>query len=183
MERIEKYGIFCRSWEGGFSNHPNDSGGATMKGVTLATYRQYCKEKGYKRPTVTDLKNISDKTWNAVLRWGYWGRIKADQINDEWVAYIFVDWIWMSGPRYISFLQRRLGLTADGIIGKKSLAKINSMKGEDLFNLIWNERKAHFERISKGKNAVFLNGWMRRLNSIHYGYLMPNGGKEKDKLK
>lgn len=32
MTRIEKYGIFCRSWEGGWSNHPNDKGGATMRG-------------------------------------------------------------------------------------------------------------------------------------------------------
>ena len=178
MERIEKYGIFCRSWEGGFSNHPSDPGGATMKGVTLNTYRAYCKDKGYNKPTVDDLKNISDKTWNAILRWGYWGKIKADQINDEWVAYIFVDWIWMSGPRYIKFLQRRLGLVDDGIIGKKSLEKINSMKGEELFNLIWNERKAHFERIATDKKKVFLQGWMNRLNSIHYGYLKPNGGKK-----
>lgn len=178
MERIEKYGIFCRSWEGSFANHPSDPGGATMKGVTLATYRAYCRAKGYKRPSVEDLKKISDKTWNAVLRWGYWGKIKADQIDDEWVAYIFVDWVWMSGTGYIRLVQRRLGLTDDGIIGPKSLAKINSMNGEELFNLIWNERKAHFERIGTGKKAVFLKGWMRRLNSIHYGYLVPNGGKK-----
>lgn len=179
MKRIEKYGIFCRSWEGGWSNNPNDSGGATMKGVTLTTYRKYCKEKGYKRPSEEDLKNISDRTWNAILRWGYWDKIRADEIKDEWVAYIFVDWIWMSGARYIRTVQRLVGTTVDGVIGKNSLAKINAMNGEKLFNLIWKERKAHFERISKGKNAGFLKGWMNRLNTIHYGYLKPNGSKEK----
>ena len=27
--------------EGGWSDHPADPGGATMKGITLATYRKY----------------------------------------------------------------------------------------------------------------------------------------------
>lgn len=43
---------FIKKWEGGFGNHPKDKGGATNKGVTLATYRMvYGKNK-----TVDDLK-------------------------------------------------------------------------------------------------------------------------------
>jgi hypothetical protein len=49
------------------------------------------------------------------------------------------------------------------------------MNGKELFELIWKEREAHFNRIAKGKNSIFLKGWMKRLNSIHYGYLLPNG--------
>ena len=45
MTRIEKYGIFCRSWEGGWSNHPNDKGGATMRGVTYTTFCAFRKAK------------------------------------------------------------------------------------------------------------------------------------------
>ena len=37
---------FIKKWEGGFGNHPKDKGGATNKGVTLATYRMvYGKNK------------------------------------------------------------------------------------------------------------------------------------------
>jgi lysozyme family protein len=32
--------------EGGFSNHPKDPGGATMKGVTQATYDAWRKSEG-----------------------------------------------------------------------------------------------------------------------------------------
>lgn len=38
-ERIVK---FIKDREGGFVNDPNDRGGATNKGVTLATYRKVC---------------------------------------------------------------------------------------------------------------------------------------------
>ena len=34
--------------EGGYVDHPKDPGGATNKGVTLATFRSYVKPKGTK---------------------------------------------------------------------------------------------------------------------------------------
>ena len=97
MERIEKYGIFCRSFEGGWSNHPNDSGGATMKGVTYATFCKYRASKGLPKPTLNDLRNITAKEWNAVLRWHTWDRIKCDEYKSQWVAYLLADCVWMSG--------------------------------------------------------------------------------------
>lgn len=43
--------------EGGWADHPKDPGGATMKGVTLATFRRYVKADA----TKTDLRNISEE--------------------------------------------------------------------------------------------------------------------------
>ncbi len=42
--------------EGGWANHPKDPGGATMKGVTLATFRRHYGQKMTKK----DLRNITD---------------------------------------------------------------------------------------------------------------------------
>ena len=176
MEKIEKYGKFCRSWEGGWSNHPNDKGGATMKGVTYTTFCNYRKAKNLKKPTLTDLRKITVKEWNAILRWGYWDKIKCDKIKDEWVTYLLADCVWMSGTGYIKRVQELLGLEADGIIGPKSLAKMNGMKGKELFDLLWEQRGKFLRKIGTGKNAVFLKGWLRRLNSIQYGCLVTNGG-------
>mgnify|MGYP002516081844 CR=1 FL=1 len=54
-ERLNKLAIYIRSWEGGFVNDPHDPGGATNKGITLATFRTvYGKNK-----TVSDLKKMS----------------------------------------------------------------------------------------------------------------------------
>ena len=48
---------FILRWEGGFVNDPNDSGGATNKGVTIATFRKYKGESA----SVADLKAITDE--------------------------------------------------------------------------------------------------------------------------
>ncbi|QDP64104.1 MAG: putative glycosyl hydrolase [Prokaryotic dsDNA virus sp.] len=62
-------------WEGGYVNHPNDPGGHTNKGVTLATLRRY-------RPgaTVADLKAISRDMLETIYRVGYWGPVKGDTL-------------------------------------------------------------------------------------------------------
>ena len=47
---------FILKFEGGFVNDPHDRGGATNKGVTLATFIQFRRNDGRPRPTVEDLK-------------------------------------------------------------------------------------------------------------------------------
>jgi lysozyme family protein len=177
MERIEKYGIFCRSYEGGWSNHPNDSGGATMKGVTYATFCKYRASKGLPKPTLNDLRNITAKEWNAVLRWHTWDRIQCDAYKSQWVAYLLADCVWMSGPNYIKRVQRLYGLKDDGVVGPKTLAKLNGMDQQALFSALWKQRKSFLQGIATGKNSVFLRGWLRRLNAVAYGKLTCNGGQ------
>ena len=55
--------------EGGFSDHPADPGGATMKGITLAVYREY---KRNPHLTPTDLRIISDDEVEEIYRKRYW---------------------------------------------------------------------------------------------------------------
>lgn len=177
MTRIEKYGIYCRSWEGGWSNHPNDKGGPTMTGVTYTTFCAFRAAKGLKKPTLLDLRNISDKEWNAVLRWHTWDKARLDDIKSEWVAYLIADCVWMSGAGYIKRIQGLYGLKQDGIIGPKTLAKLNGLDQQALFNTLWKQRKQFYQSIGVGKNAVFLKGWLRRLECVAYGHLLCNDGK------
>ena len=93
MERIEKLKSFILSWEGGFVNDPRDPGGATNKGITLATFRSVFG----KGKTVKDLKKITDSQWMAIFKTRYWDKYKADSIKDEWITYLLVDWLWTSG--------------------------------------------------------------------------------------
>jgi len=51
MANIAKLEPHILKWEGGWSNDPNDKGGPTMKGVTIAVYTLYCRSKGKPIPS------------------------------------------------------------------------------------------------------------------------------------
>lgn len=181
MADIKILSPFILSFEGGFVNHPNDTGKETNKGVTIATW----KKQGYDKDgdgdiDVDDLKLISDEdAVNVILRPHYWNRWKADQIKSQSLANILVDWVWGSGASGIKIPQQLLGVTADGIVGPKTLSALNSQKPEAFFNLIKNRREQFFNTIVKNNPSqkAFLKGWLRRLNSIGFGYLKDNRGR------
>lgn len=154
-------------WEGGFANDPDDSGGPTMKGVTIATYKEYCRRKGKPVPTVEDLKRITNAEILDVADTLYWSKIQGDKINNQSIANLCFDSVWGSGTGYIKKIQQVLGVKADGIFGPMSLNALNSYTPQkELFTKLWNRRKQWFE----GCNGAwkYLRGWMRRLNSFTF---------------
>jgi lysozyme family protein len=62
-------------FEGGWSDNPKDPGGATMNGITLATFRRY-------RPNATaaDLRAISPEVRQVIYADGYWKPISGDNL-------------------------------------------------------------------------------------------------------
>lgn len=154
----------------GFANDPDDLGGATMCGVTLATFTDYCRRKGYPRPTIVRLKAIKYKEWLEILKTMFWDKWKADQINNESIALILVDWVWGSGKYGITIPQRAIGVTADGIVGPKTIAAVNAKDPKQLFDLIRKERVAYIERICRSRptNLKYKRGWLNRLNDIKF---------------
>ena len=154
----------------GFANDPDDLGGATMCGVTLATFTEYCRRKGYPRPTIVRLKAIKYKEWLEILKTMFWDKWKADQINNESIALILVDWVWGSGKYGITIPQKAIGVTADGIVGPKTIAAVNAKDPKQLFDLIRKERLAYIERICRSRptNLKYKKGWLNRLNDIKF---------------
>ena len=164
-ERLEQ--AYTRAIKRGFTNDPNDTGGATMIGVTISTYRSYCRYKGWKTPTIQVLKNMPYKVWRDIVYTMYWNKWKADTIADQTVANMVVDWVWHSGTSTIKKVQTILGVTADGIVGPKTITALNNNK--DIKNKLYQSRKAYFESIVKRNPSQkkWLNGWMNRLNSVY----------------
>lgn len=154
----------------GFANDPDDLGGATMCGVTLATFTEYCRRKGYPLPTIVRLKAITYKEWLEILKTMFWDKWKADQINNESIALILVDWVWGSGKYGITIPQKAIGVTADGIVGPKTVAAVNAKDPKQLFDLIRKERLAYIERICRSRptNLKYKRGWLNRLNDIKF---------------
>lgn len=157
---------FIRKWEGGYANDPDDKGGCTMMGVTIATYRKYYgKDK-----TCADLKKITDDEWLEIFKKGYWDCWKADEIKNQSIAQLCVDMGWGSGPKTaIKKVQAALGCKADGIVGPKTLAALNAYPSVGVFRKLWSMRYSWLHQIAQsGNNKKYLRGWLNRLNDIKY---------------
>lgn len=166
MADAEKLKPFILRWEGGFVNDPDDAGGATNKGVTIATFRQFYG----KDATVEQLKRMTDEQWLCIFKTGYWDRWRADEINSQSIANIVVDWVWASGSIGITRVQKILGVEADGIVGRKTLTALNSRPPRDLFYQIRAARIAFVETIVRRRPSQkkFLRGWTNRILSFTF---------------
>lgn len=164
MANYKKLKPIILKWEGGYAGNA-DGMTCTMKGVTLATFRKYYGNK----KTCSDLKKITDDQWDSIFINGYWNKWLADNINNQSIANLLVDWVWTSGVYGIKYPQQVLGVTADGIVGPKTLAAINDdCNQKALFQRLWERRKKHFESIAKNGKQQFLKGWLNRLNDFKY---------------
>lgn len=152
----------------GYSNDPADAGGATMCGVTIATYTAFRKSKGFQSSSVADLKNISLPEWKEILKNMFWDRWKADKIDNHALANILVDFVWASGVHGIKVPQRVLGVKADGIVGPATLEAVNAANPADFFARLQKSRIDFVNGIVRRKpsQSRFLRGWVRRISCI-----------------
>lgn len=168
MASFKKYAPKLKRFEGGFCNIPEDLGGATMCGVTIATFRKYY---GQER-TVDDLKNITDEQWTNIMKTGYWDACKCDMIQNQCVAELIADWCVNSGRGIIKKVQGIICVDRDGVVGPQTLNAINSWDPQRLHSCIKQARKTHYEAIVERdpRQRKFLKGWMNRLNTFTFEY-------------
>ena len=154
MAKVEILAPFLLSWEGGYNKVKGDKGGATNKGVTLATWRRY----GYDKDRDGD---IDEKDVMLIT--------ESDAVN-----LILKPVYWNSGVYGIKIPQKVLGVTVDGSVGPKTLAAINNYPDQRaLFQKLWKERKAYFERLATDPSQKkFLAGWLNRLNGMGWDKLV-----------
>lgn len=178
MANINILAPFILSFEGDYVNDPRDPGGATNRGVTIATWRQVGYDKdGDGDIDVADLKLITPAdAVSRVMKPHYWDRWQADRIKSQSVANIVVDWLWASGKHGITGVQKLLGVKVDGIVGEKTLAALNAQDPRALFDHIHRARVRFIDQVIAGRptSACYRSGWLRRLDYIRFGALVHN---------
>ncbi|MER8653873.1 glycosyl hydrolase 108 family protein [Mesorhizobium sp. M0847] len=153
--------------EGGWSDNPADPGGATMKGVTLATFRAYIKPAG----TKADLKIITDAQIATVYRRQFWDAVHGSELPGG-VDYAAFDFAVNSGPkRAAEYLQRVAGATVDGRLGPDSLKAISAKPAGVIIDAYCDARLAFMRRAKNKKTGKLLwptfgKGWTARMAAV-----------------
>lgn len=146
--------------EGGWANHPRDPGGATMKGVTLTTFRRHYGN----HMTKNDLRNISSTQLKKIYKSGYWNKCKCDQLPAG-VDYAVFDAAVNSGPgRSAKWLQAAVGAQQDGGIGPKTLERVSEHNPILVLDDMCDRRLAFLQGL--GTWSTFGSGWGRRVEGV-----------------
>lgn len=151
-------------FEGGWANHPNDPGGATMKGVTHKTYADYLG----RAVSHDELRAIPDNHLADIYRNRYWNACRCDGLPDGLDLAVF-DTAVNTGPAQAArLLQRIVGVPADGVIGPKTIAAVNDyVVAHGLQELIeaYTEARQNFYRLLP-TYVHFGEGWRKRADGV-----------------
>ena len=150
--------------EGGYVDHPRDPGGATNRGITHRTYLAYLDRKGLMRRHV---KYATMPETKEIYKDQYWDTVKGDKLPSG-IDYAVFDAAVNSGPsRAIKWLQRSLGVAADGALGPKTMDAVMSLDQEEEVAVIQKMlalRLGFMKRLNHW--PTFGRGWQKRVDNV-----------------
>ena len=142
--------------EGGFSNHPDDPGGATMYGVTETVARA----NGYQSAMRDMPLSFAKQVYKAM----YWDTCRCDAMPDV-LRYPLFDAAVNSGPgQAIKWLQAAVGVKVDGAIGPVTQQAVNMAAPQVLRQKMIGNRLRFMTELKNWPS--FSKGWARRIASI-----------------
>ncbi len=154
---------FTLKEEGGFCDNPDDPGGATCQGITLATLRNWTGDDSL---DVAAVRDISPATVQAIYGADYWNKMQCGSMPAGIDLMVF-DMGVNAGPwRSVRLLQQALGFSpadVDGCVGPQTL---RATRKADPAGLIVNlaNRQTEFYR-SLPTFGEFGNGWLARVDA------------------
>lgn len=148
--------------EGGKVNHPSDPGGRTNQGVIQRVYDGWRQRHGLPLRSVYEMENHER---DDIYKKQYWDAIKGDSLP-QGVDYVVMDGAVNSGPvQSIKWLQRALGVKADGVLGQATLGALEAINDMDALIAKILERRELFLKALK-TFKTFGKGWMSRVGQV-----------------
>jgi len=171
IRRFKECLKFVLKWEGGYTNHPADPGGATNKGITQRVYNAYLQSK---KMSPGDVRYIKDEEVEEIYYTRYYIPSHAPQLPPPLDLVVFDTAVNMGVKTSAILLQKTLQelgyytLAIDGIIGagtKKALEQAIKEKGMQIVvqKYIQLRNLRYHQIVSRNpKLRVFLKGWLNR---------------------
>lgn len=147
--------------EGGYVNHPDDPGGPTRWGITLADARRHWKPSA----SADDVRRMPEAVAREIYRARYWNALRCDELPSG-VDYAVFDYGVNSGVgRAGKVLRRMLGLSdRTGVIDRSVCDAARARDAADLISAICAERMTFLRSLKTF--AVFGRGWTRRVAHV-----------------
>lgn len=157
--------IFTLAWEGGFTNHPLDPGGATNFGVIQLRYDEYRKFKKLKTQSV---KFITKAEYEEIYDKYYWDPVRAQYLSGPLGLSLFDTAVNLGVGGALSRLQSSMKLPVTGTWTKNISDKIHDSNQLDIAINICKLRVAkRYARVKQRPDqVVFLKGWLNRDNAL-----------------
>jgi len=156
---------FVLRWEGGFVDHPADPGGRTNKGVTQRVYDSWRQRQGQ---ATRDVKSIDDAEVHAIYASDYWVPPRCDLLASPLDLVQFDTAVNMGVGRAVRFLQGAVGCTVDGAFGPGTEGAVAACDAGTTVKAYCDRREAFYRDLATRRPAmaVFLKGWLNRLNAL-----------------
>ncbi|EPZ4828449.1 glycoside hydrolase family 108 protein [Klebsiella pneumoniae] len=174
-ELFSKISSVILQHEGGYVNDPNDRGGETNMGITIATWRAYAPSDLGIEATTNTLRNMTKEQAEIIYYNHYWepkGFCKLETIK---IALMLYDWTITSGRavtqvRKMLHNEYNINLVVSNTMEDDMIHCINAIEDqEQLLSRIAEVRKEYYRSltITNGEpntQVRFLTGWINRVN-------------------
>lgn len=146
------------AYEGGYTNDPHDPGGETNLGILHTEYDRYRRELGLPTRSVKSLTR--DEAADIYFR-KYWVATGCDTIPGPLNIALFDSAVNTGNRQATLFLQRALGVVADGRLGPTTLAAARKRNPRTVAVNLLLERVLFYHKLNTFK--YFGEGWLNRI--------------------
>lgn len=148
------------AYEGGWVDDPHDHGGATNRGITIATLSEWLGRPA----TKAEVRDLSEATARAIYRAKYWDAVRGDDLPAGVDLAVF-DFAVNSGVgRAARALQRCVGVSPDGAVGPITLLAVRTSDPASLADRICAARLSFLQGL--GQWDRYGRGWGRRVEDV-----------------
>lgn len=175
---FEKALSYTLQYEGGWSDDPDDRGGATNFGLTIG-FAQETNDleifdvDGDGDIDKIDIKNLTHERAHDAYKEYVWDKHDLDSYSPK-IAFNLFDMVVNHGPKN-SFKMLQMAICkcgfqidVDGAVGNETIGALNQCDQNELVKNLLNIRRDFFRKITvkRPQNQKFLKGWLNRCNAI-----------------